>query len=84
MTEMTDWRMQGQDTYLLGLSLFKHQYRKHKDNWDHDHCEFCGAMFTESTPETLHSGYSTADSYYWICESCFEDFQATFKWKVQQ
>ena len=78
---MDDWRLTGQEKFLNGVSLVKKRYRKYRDDWDHDHCEFCGKKFSES-PEDLNFGYTTLDDYYWICEPCFNDFEQMFEWKV--
>jgi len=62
--------------------------------WDHDHCEFCGARFMdqaaqreleEEDPELLSEGYVTIDSKadQWICDTCFADFKDEFKWAVR-
>ena len=61
------------------------RYRRNAKNpeWDHDHCEFCGARFmVEDHPGTLKQGYATEDDYRWICEACFADLQERFGWKV--
>jgi hypothetical protein len=81
----TDWRCQGQEKYLQGVTLVHRQYRRcpKNTNWDHDHCEFCGVKFmVEDFPEVLHQGYATEDDYRWICEPCFADFREMFKWQV--
>jgi hypothetical protein len=78
---MNDWRLQGQERFLQGVMLRKKQYRRYRNDWDHDHCEFCGAKFSEDEKD-LHVGYVTIDDYHWICENCFEDFKNKFKWIV--
>jgi hypothetical protein len=80
-----DWRLQGQENYLKGVTLVHQLYRKYKGNahWDHDHCAFCLAKFMiEDFPDVLHRGYSTEDDYHWICESCYQDFVGMFDWKT--
>ncbi len=87
MVEDTDWRLQGQQQYLQGAALVRSPYRRyqHNPNWDHDHCEFCGAKFmAEDVPDTLREGYCTEDEYRWICESCFVDFKDRFAWTVKE
>lgn len=74
-----DWRYIGQDEYLANAKLM---YRKFKDSdGDHDHCEFCWAKFSKFDGD-LHEGYCTLDKYAWICETCFNDFNEMFEWKV--
>jgi len=66
---MADWRLQGQESYLMGAALSRRRYRKRRGDWDHDHREFCWAKFSEE-PKDLTVGYSTADSYRWVSEKC--------------
>ncbi len=77
---MTDWRLQGQEKFLKGVSLSKETHKKHREDWEHDHCEFCGAKFSEREGD-LREGYVTTDRYRWICEVCYEDFKQLFSWK---
>ena len=79
--EKKDWRLTDQEEYLLKRTLYLRKWRAPSDGWDHDHCEFCGEMFSEF-PDTLHEGYTTADGYYWICRQCFADFRERFQWTV--
>jgi hypothetical protein len=83
MDDSKDWRLQGQEKYLKGLTLYFSKYKAYRKDWDHDHCEFCSAKFTETNePDTLTEGYTTSDSYRWICKPCFEDFKDLFEWKI--
>ena len=77
---MEDWRLQGQEKYLKGVILAKKQYQPYRQDWDHDHCEFCGAKFSLGDSVSLQIGYATIDNYYWVCESCFKDFKNLFGW----
>jgi hypothetical protein len=79
---MNDWRLLDQEKYLRGVGLAKKLYRPYRAEWDHDHCEFCGAKFS-ARPGDLHVGYTTDDGYRWICEPCFNDFNSMFQWKVE-
>jgi hypothetical protein len=76
-----DWRLQGQERFLHGVTLLKKRYHKYRDGWEHDHCEFCGRKFSEA-PGDMHIGYATTDNYHWVCEDCFNDFSQVFDWKV--
>jgi hypothetical protein len=80
---MSNWRLQGQEEYLLGASLSKKIYKKPREDWDHDHCEFCSAKFSEAEGD-LTEGYTTDDEYRWICTRCFEDFKEQFQWIVKR
>jgi hypothetical protein len=82
--EDDDWRLQGQERYLLGVALHWSRWTRPYERWDHDHCEFCWAKFMEEDyPEVLHYGYATEDKYRWICEQCFSDFKSKFDWRVE-
>jgi hypothetical protein len=71
--------LQGQETYLKSLPLWWKKYTRYRDDWEHDHCQFCWAKFMEEDyPEVLQEGYATEDNYRWICEECFEDFKDLF------
>ena len=77
-----DWRLQGQEKYLLGIELRRSTWVPNSASHDHDHCEFCQAEFmAEGVPNTLHEGYTTSDSYRWVCAQCFQDFKVRFHWK---
>ena len=86
MVDSHDWRLQGQERYLKGVALARRKYEQYAANadWNHDHCEFCGAKFmVEDEADVLHEGYCTADQYRWICVGCFNDFREHFEWKVE-
>lgn len=76
-----DWRLQGQETFLQGVQLYKSEYTPYRVGWDHDHCEFCGKKFSLNN-EYLSKGYRTENGYHWICCDCFNDFKQQFQWKV--
>ncbi|MBK8651580.1 MAG: hypothetical protein IPN23_07725 [Elusimicrobia bacterium] len=81
--QSTDWRYRGQDKYLKGVALYWKKYKRFRENWDHDHCEFCWKKFTEeSDSQNLHEGYTTDNNYRWVCEKCFLDFKELFEWKT--
>jgi len=80
----SDWRLQGQEKYLSGAILRRSEYHPPRENWDHDHCEFCSAKFQRGVgTAALSEGYCTVDEYRWICDKCYEDFKVRFKWKLQ-
>jgi hypothetical protein len=77
-----DWRLRAQDRYLTGAVLHLATYRTHSDSWDHEHCEFCLAKFTEQVQaDSLQSGYTTDDDRHWICPQCFQDFRERFQFQ---
>lgn len=82
-----DWRLQGQEKYLQQIELVYQAYHPIPPN-DHDHCEFCGKKFVQKdalkmeNEDVVTLGYSSLDSYYWICVTCYHDFKDLFKWIV--
>ncbi len=69
MVDDSDWRLTGQEKYLVGVTRYKRHWEQTRDNWDHDHCQFCWAEFAaDDRPEILHDGYTDADEYWWICD----------------
>lgn len=83
MREPNDWRLNSQEKYLKGVTLYRKAYVRYSETWEHDHCEFCWDKFMEgSEPDVLHDGYATDDNYRWICQTCFDDFKDLFDWKV--
>jgi len=84
-TPESDWRLQNQERYLTGVTLVRRRWSQTRDNWDHDHCEFCWAKFAgDNIPDALREGWTTPDEYHWICDNCFNDFRARFSWTVIQ
>ena len=80
----SDWRLHGQDKHMVGARLSWRSYRQPRPDWDHDHCEFCGAKFMEAQgPDTLQAGYCTADGRRWVCLDCCRDFKARFGWTTE-
>jgi hypothetical protein len=83
MSVLDDWRRQGQENYLKGVTLFFNNYQPYRTGWDHNHCEFCGIKFSLEK-DGLKFGYTTKDKYYWICRDCCKDFKDEFLWKVEE
>ncbi len=81
MIRENDWRLQGQETYLRDKTLYHKKYVKFSDEWEHEHCEFCGEKISEYDGD-LNEGYCTEDEKYWICKECYNDFKETFNWKL--
>ncbi|HVJ67123.1 MAG TPA: hypothetical protein VM510_04005 [Caulifigura sp.] len=74
-----DWRLQGQENYLHGAVLTWAEYRTPSPQWDHDHCEFCGAKFADTTDvmDAQLTGFVTANQR-WICRWRAHDMQERF------
>ena len=83
MLEKNDWRLTTQEKYLMKARLCKEAYVQPTLTWDHDHCEFCWATFSEA-PDTLHVGYHSVKGGHWICETCFQDFKELFKFTLAE
>ena len=79
-----DWRLTGQEAYLTNAVLYFQRWATLDPSWDHDHCEFCFAEFSDRYPNCLTEGYTTSNLYRWICPDCFIDFKERFGWTVEQ
>ena len=78
-----DWRLRGQQKYLSRVTLTRRQWRQSRPNWDHDHCQFCWATFAAfDGADILYEGWTTADEYHWVCDTCFADFRDRFAWHI--
>jgi hypothetical protein len=87
MHDQNDWRLAGQETYLLGVTLHWTMWTPPDGNpsWDHDHCAFCWEkLMSSQSSEVQQEGYTTADQRHWICPRCYEDFKDIFHWKVKK
>lgn len=73
-----DWRYRTAAPDLRGQTLWKERWRAPRPSWDHDHCEFCWAKFSESIEGALREGYVTAGGREWVCPACFADFRDAF------
>ena len=81
MIEKDDWRLQGQEKYLTGVKLIRIPFTPLSKTWDHEHCEFCWAKFSNHEDD-LHNGYVAEDKHVWICPECYEDFKEMFRWEL--
>lgn len=80
-----DWRLTGQEAYLVGRPLRLARWVPYRPGWDHDHCEFCWAEISDD--ETSHADFSEAwvtadDNRTWVCPACFDDFRGRFGWTI--
>lgn len=83
LVEKDDWRLIGQEKYLVGVTLKYKRYSPPSEQWDHDHCEFCTKKFMQSDqPDIEPEGYTTEKKGRWICKECFNDFKDLFSWEV--
>ena len=55
MVEKDDWRLQGQERYLMGRRVRKTPFVRHSEQWDHEHCAFCWDKFSDRAGD-LHEG----------------------------
>ena len=77
-----DWRLQGQESYLNGKTLYWRNYSEKSQLNDHDHCDFCTDEISD-LPDTWHAGYSLLDEpHATICQKCYEDLCALPIWKA--
>lgn len=82
MISKDDWRIMGQEGYLMNKRIKYIKYVPYGVQ-SHRHCEFCFDKFSNHTND-LHQGYYEPTSNSWICEECFEDFKDMFHWIVEE
>ena len=90
-----DWRLTNQEKHLKERELIYTKFISDlpeeipegvdpRQYNDHEHCKFCHAKFMQDVDggKYLTHGYCTTDRYYWICETCYNDFKDMFHWKI--
>ena len=77
-----DWRIAGQEGYLLNKQLQYRRFSRSLVRDDFDKCEFCYAPF-DVDPDNPLMAYFEPSGQYWICEECYKDFLVHFNWKVE-
>ena len=60
---------------MVGAVLEKRQWTRPVDDssYDHDHCEFCSATFSDAVEGAFSEGYTTEDEACWVCADCFDN-----------
>lgn len=83
MVEKNDWRLMGQEDFLMNAKVCRKRYKAPSPRWDHDHCVFCTDKFMDRDGY-LREGYCTlnCDGTFWICDECFEDFKEMFHFEL--
>ena len=76
-----DWRAQTAGPEYYGAELRWSEWRRPRPVWDHDHCAFCWATFSEHTEDALRHGYRTGRSD-WVCPACADEFAAAFSLRL--
>ena len=78
-----DWRIMGQEGYLLGKHLEHRRFRIELCHEDFTQCEFCWDTFN-MVDGVSSRAYFSPEEKVWICEKCFTDFCKYFQWTVQE
>ena len=78
-----DWRIMGQEGYLMNSTLQYITYSRDLCVDDFLQCEFCWDKFDED-PEHPLKAYYEPKKKCWICEECFKDFKEHFHWTVEK
>lgn len=73
--EDNDWRLQGQEKYLVGMHFTKKKFPL--QTGDHRHCEFCWQKIGVGK-DAITDGFESTDRKRWVCEKCFNDFKGMF------
>lgn len=78
-----DYRIQGQEGYLLNKHLQHRKFDRKLCVEDFDQCEFCWSCFDEDKSCPLNAYFEPMVKV-WICEDCFNDFKEHFHWTVDE
>ena len=76
-----DWRIMGQEGYLLDKELLYIQFDRSICIEDYDQCEFCWKCFDEDKDQIQYAYFEPIGKK-WICQDCFNDFKEYFHWTV--
>ena len=77
-----DWRIMGQEGYLLNKELEYRKFDREIAVDDFIQCEFCWDTFDDD-PNNPHDAYYEPETKVWVCEKCFSDFYKRFHWSVK-
>lgn len=78
-----DWRIAGQEGYLLDKKLIHMRFDRKLCVEDYDQCEFCWDVFDEDK-NNPKMAYFQPEEKVWVCEKCFNDFKQYFNWTVEE
>ena len=78
-----DWRLMGQEGYLIGKHLQHRRFSRKLCYEDHDQCDFCWKCFDKDDVVPARA-YFVPEKRLWICEDCFASFQKYFQWDVEE
>lgn len=78
-----DWRIMGQEGYLLKRKLQHRRFDRQLVRADYDQCEFCWDVFDEDKAHPKMAFYEPVQQL-WVCEECFQDFNPYFSWEVEE
>ena len=78
-----DWRIAGQEGYLLKKRLQYRRFCREICVDDFTQCEFCWDVFDEDKEHPAMAFFEPI-SKCWICEQCYKDFQQYFKWTIEE
>lgn len=93
--EPVDRRPADKEERFRGAIFVRRIYAPSSPEWEHEHCELCGAEIVErgshwDTADAVYEGYSTPgpteapmEDWYWVCPSCFEDFRERLGWTLR-
>jgi hypothetical protein len=81
-----NWRLESV-AHLASQPLRRKKWTRWSREWDHNHCEYCGAKFAEFEGEDiLKEGFASTEAhprgenYHWVCINCFADLKDLIGW----
>ena len=78
-----DWRIMGQEGYLIGKHLQHRKFNRALCYDDFDQCDFCWVCFDQDTSCPMQA-YFEPITRRWVCETCYADFQEYFHWTCEE
>lgn len=78
-----DWRVMGQEGYLLNKHLQYRIFSRELCVEDYDQCAFCWCCFDKNSDNPMKAYFEPIKKH-WICEECFNDFSVHFRWSVEE
>lgn len=78
-----DWRIMGQEGYLMERKLQHRRFNRTLCVEDYDQCEFCYECF-DTDPKYISKAFFDPITKCWICEDCYFAFKEHFGWTVEE
>ncbi len=71
------------DLWFAGRVLYLRRWEDSFAQHAFGHCAYCQGSFS-TTDGNLHEGYTSEDSFHWVCPACFAKHRSRLGWKAAQ